>query len=250
MSKTGTMFAAALLLAIFSAGANAETDQAPPAGKGPAAMMKPKGELGDPEKRLQLMKTNLGLSAEQAAQIRPIIIAEQTEIEKLRGNSALNRDQRRDKLEALNKNSSAKIRVLLTAEQQQKYDGIKSKISENRSKARGNKPGTPPVEFTPEKRIARLTDHLALTKEQQALIMPILEDEYVMLQELPANDSYNRDQRRARLQQITAETNGKLIPLLTPEQQKQYQDTKATMIDRRSQKKRNQEKQPAKEIPQ
>lgn len=250
MSNKMTTLAAALLLAAFSTGASAETNQAPPPGKGPAAMMKSKGELSNPDNRLQLMKTNLGLSDQQVAQIRPIIVAEQAEIEKLRGNSTLNRDERRAKLEALNKNSSAKIRVLLTAEQQQKYDGIKSKITENRANARGNKPATPPVEFTPEKRIVRLTDHLALTKDQQAQIMPILEDEYGKLRELPANDTYNRDQRRARLQQITAETNAKLIPLLTPEQQKLYQDTKATMIDRRSQKKRTQEKQPAKEISQ
>lgn len=247
MSNKFRMFAAALLLAAFSAGVSAEANQAPPPGKGPAAMMKPKGELGDPDKRLQLMKTNLGLSAEQLAQIRPIIAAEQTELEKLRGDSNLNRDQRRAKLEELNKNSAGKIRLLLTPEQQLNYDSIKDKITENRSKARSKRPGTPPVEFTPEKRIARLTDHLKLTKEQQEQVMPLLENEYAQLKELPANDSYNREQRRARLQQITGETNAKMMPLLTTEQQKHYNETKATMIDRRSQKKRNTEKLPAKE---
>lgn len=247
MSNKLRMFAAALLLAAFSAGASAETGQAPPPGKGPAATMKPRGELSDPDKRLQLMKTNLGLSAEQVAQIRPIIVAEQAELEKLRGDSSLNREQRRTKLEELNKNSAGKIRVLLSPEQQIKYDAIKDKITENRSKARSKRPDTPPIEFTPEKRIARLTDHLQLTKEQQAQIMPLLENEYVQLKELPANDSYNREQRRARLQQITGETNAKMMSLLTPEQQKHYNETKATMIDRRSQKKRNTEKLPAKE---
>jgi len=247
MSNKVTLLAAALLLAAFSAGASAETSMAPPPGKGPAAMMKPKGELGDPDKRLQLMKTNLGLSAEQVAQIRPIIVAEQAEIEKLRGDSTLNRDQRRAKLEELNKDSAGKIRVLLTPEQQLNYDATKDKITENRSKARSKRPGTPPVEFTPEKRLARLTDHLKLSKEQQVLIMPLLENEYSQLKELPANDSYNREQRRARLQQITGETNAKMMMLLTPEQQKHYTETKATMIDRRSQKKRSTEKQPSKE---
>lgn len=247
MSNKFTMFAAAVLLAACSAAASAETSQAPPPGKGPAAMMKSKGELGDPDKRLQLMKRNLGLSDEQVAQIRPIIVAEQTELEKLRGDSTLNREQRRARLEELNKNSAGKIRVLLSPEQQIKYDSIKGKITENRSKARSNRPGTPPVEFTPEKRIARLTEHLKLTKEQQAQIMPLLENEYAQLKELPANDSYNREQRRARLQQITGETNAKMMPLLTPEQQKHYNETKATMIDRRSQKKRNTEKLPTKE---
>ncbi|PKN16316.1 MAG: hypothetical protein CVU66_01330 [Deltaproteobacteria bacterium HGW-Deltaproteobacteria-23] len=247
MSTKFTMLAAALLLAAFSAGVTAETSQAPPQGKGPAAMMKPKGELANTDNRLQLMKTNLGLRDEQVTEIRPIIVAEQAEIEKLRGDSTLNRDQRRAKLEELNKNSAGKIRLLLTPEQQLNYDAIKDKISETRSTARGKRPGTPPVEFTPEKRIARLTEHLKLTKEQQTQILPILENEYTQLKELPANDSYNREQRKARLQQITGETNTKLMPLLTPEQQKHYTETKVTMLDRRSQKKRTTEKQPAKE---
>lgn len=247
MSQKFAMFAAALLLAAFSAVATAETSQAPLPGRGPAAMMKPKSELSDPDIRLRLMKTNLGLSAEQVELIRPIIVAEQAEIEKLRGDSTLNRDQRRAKLEELNKNSAGKIRTLLSPEQQIKYDAIKGKISETRSKARSNRPGTTPVEFTPEKRLARLTDRLKLSKEQQAQIMPLLENEYAQLKELPANDSYNREQRKARLQQITGETNAKMMPLLTPEQQKLYNETKATMMDRRSQKKRNMEKSLPKE---
>jgi len=243
MSNKFTMLAAAALLAAFSTIATAESNQAPPPGKGPAGMMKPKGEQADPDNRLRLMKQNLDINDEQAAKIRPIIVAEQGEIEKLRGNSTLNRDQRRAKLEELNKNSAAQIRDILSPEQQKKYDAIKTKITENRSKERGNRPGTPPVEFTPEKRIARLTEHLTLTKEQQEQIMPILEAEYLQLKELPANDTLNRDQRRARLQQITGETSAKIMPILTPAQQKHYKDTRDTIIDRRSKKKKSTEKQ-------
>ncbi len=230
-------------LTLFAGLSLAETMPVPTAGRGPAVMKKSKGELADPDNRLKLMKESLALSDEQVTKIRPLIVAEQAELEKLRGDSTLNRDQRRAKLQELNKSTSEKVRELLTPEQQKKQDAIKAKITENRAKARSSRPaGGVPAEFTPEKRIVRLTEHLALTKEQQQQIMPLLQDEYTQLKTLPANDSYNRDQRRAKLQQITQETNARLMPLLTPEQQKKYKETREKIIDRRSQKKRGGEK--------
>lgn len=244
MSKKSGILTVAALLTFLSGISMAETVQSPPPpGKGPASMMRQRGELADPDNRLRLIREKLGLSDEQATKIKPILVAEQAEIEKLRGNSSLNRDQRRAKLEELNKGTSEKIRKELTEEQQKKYDAIKAKITETRAKSRGSKPGTQPIEFTPDKRLARLTEHLVLTKEQQDQIKPILEGEYVKLKELPANDTYNRDQRRARLQEITGETNTKIMPILTPEQQKKYRQARDTIIDRRSQKKRSTEKQ-------
>ncbi|NVN98117.1 MAG: hypothetical protein HXX17_02260 [Geobacteraceae bacterium] len=243
MSKKTGILAVAALLTLFAGISIAETVQSPAQGKGPASMMRQRGELADPDNRLKLIRERLGLSDEQAAKIKPILVAEQAEIEKLRGNSSLNRDQRRAKLEDLNKGTSEKIRQELTEEQQKKYDAIKTKITETRSKTRGVTPGTQPMDFTPEKRLTRLTERLTLTKEQQDLIKPILESEYTKLKELPANDTFNRDQRRAKLQEITGETNAKIMPLLTPEQQTKYKLARDTIIDRRSQKKRSTEKQ-------
>lgn len=236
--------ASAALLTIFTGVSLAETVAAPPPGRGPAAMKKPKGEPADPTKRLNLMKASLALSDEQTAKIRPLIVAEQAEVEKLRGDNTLNRDQRRAKLQELNRNSSEKIRELLTPEQQIRHDAIKAKIAENRAGIRSSRPTEMvPAEFTPEKRIARLTERLSLTKEQQEQIMPILQDEYGQLKTLPADDSYNRDQRRAKLQQITQESVTRIMPVLTPEQQKKYQKSREMMIDRRSRKKKSGEQQ-------
>ncbi len=242
MSNSFKCFIVASALLSFYGISLAETMQQPPAGRGPAAMKKQRSELSNPEKRLALMKQTLSLTDDQVARIRPIIVAEQAELEKLRGDSTLNRDQRRVKLQELNKGTSDNVRELLTPEQQTKQDSIKAKIAENRSKTRGARPGAVPVEFTPEKRIVRLTEHLALTLEQQDKIMPILQDEYTQLKTLPGNDTYNRDQRRAKLQQLTQETNSKIMPILTPEQQKKYKETREKIIDRRSQKKRGGEK--------
>lgn len=233
---------AAAVLAAYCGLSYAETAPSPQQGRGPAAMKRARGERGDPEKRLRLMNETLGLSADQSDRILPIITAEQTELEKLRADNTLNRDQRRARLQELNRSYSEKIRQILTPEQQKKQDAIRETISENRSKTRGSRPGAVPAEFTPEKRIVRLTDHLALSTEQQARILPILQDEYAQLKTLPANDSYNREQRRAKLQEITRETSARLMPELTPEQQKKYTETRQKITDRRAQKKRGGEK--------
>lgn len=249
MRRVATILSIAAVTAAFATISSAEPVQPSPQGRGPAAMRAPRGDFGNLESRLSLMKERLALSEEQTAAIKPLIEAEQQELEKLRGDSSMNRDQRRAKLQELNKATSEKIREKLTPEQQAKYDTIKTKIAENRGKVRSAQPGVVPAEFTPEKRLARMNSYLDLSKEQQDKMLPILQDEYAELQKLPGNDSYNRDQRRAKLQQITKETNAKLMPILTPEQQKKYVTAKDRIADRRSQKKRAMEKtgQPAKQ---
>lgn len=245
MSNVYKCLVVASMLICFCGVSMAETVQQPPADKGPGMMKRQRGvERRDPERRLALMKEKLSLTDAQVTNIRPIIVAEQGELDKLRGDNTLNRDQRRARLQELNKATAAKVREFLTPEQQQKYEAIRSKISDTRtkindarSKARGSRTGAIPVGATPEKRLARLTEHLTLTKEQQDKIFPILQDEYAQLNALPGDDSYNSDQRRAKLLQITQETNARIKQVLTPEQQKMYKETREKIIDRRSQKK-------------
>jgi Spy/CpxP family protein refolding chaperone len=205
-------------------------------------MNKSIGERSDPERRLAMLQERLSLTAEQIVRIRPILAAEQAELEKLRGDNSLNRDQRRARLQELNKNTSEKVRDVLDPEQVKKYNAIRAKISESRASNRGGRPMEIPAEFTPEKRLARLSERLDLTGEQQEKLLPILQAEYAELQKLPGNDSFNREQRRAKLQQITQETNARVMPLLTPDQQKKYQESREKLIDRRAKKKKGGEK--------
>lgn len=243
MSNVYKCLIVASMLIWFCGVSMAETVQQPPADRGAGAMKKQRGERRDPERRVALMKEKLSLTDAQVANIRPIIVAEQAELEKLRGDNTLNREKRRARLQELNKATAGKIREFLTPEQQQKLEAMTSKISDTRSKvndtrskARGSRSGAIPVGFTPEKRIARMTEHLTLTKEQQDKIMPLLQDEYAQLNSLPGNDSYSSDQRRAKLLQITQENNVRINQVLTPEQQKIYKETQDKMTGRRSQK--------------
>jgi Spy/CpxP family protein refolding chaperone len=235
MNETRRLFGMLAFCGILVLGAEAAlAETGPPAGRGPAAIKRGKGAVYGPEQRLDLMTRNLGLTAEQREKIKPILTEENAQLDALRGNDTLTRDERRTRLQQLNQATYDQIRPILTPEQQKRHEAIRKKITENRSKKRSTRPGPNPGENDPENRLRRLTEDLGLSPEQQEKIKPILADEYRQLEAMRGNDSYNRESRRARLQQLIDTTSGKMKPILTPEQQKKYDDIKQKMIDRRS----------------
>jgi Spy/CpxP family protein refolding chaperone len=99
--------------------------------------------LMDPERRLNHMTEDLKLTEEQQAKIKPIINSEFAEISKLRGNDTLNQTERRDKLQALNQQTTDQIRPILTQEQLAKFETIKAKIKERRNLKKSTTPEAP-----------------------------------------------------------------------------------------------------------
>lgn len=68
--------------------------------------------------------------------------------------------------------------------------------------------------FDPAKRLARMTERLNLTAEQQAKIRPILVAETEAIKALNVAE----DQRREQMRQIRKDTRPKIAAILTPEQ--------------------------------
>lgn len=81
---------------------------------------KPDKKGGDPAQRLEQMKTNLGLSDEQAASMKNAMTETKAEMEKLRADTSLTPEQRKEKGMETRKASKAKMDAILTPEQQQK----------------------------------------------------------------------------------------------------------------------------------
>jgi Spy/CpxP family protein refolding chaperone len=216
----------------------AQTEQTPdPTVRGPVA----KGRAGlnqdMPDRRLNLMTRNLGLTKEQQQKIKPILEEEASQLDLLRGDDSYNRDERRAKLQQLNELTYEKVKPLLTQDQQKKHEMAKQIIKDKRSKQRDTKAGQKMTTNDPDSRLARLTQDLGLTKEQQDKIKPILQDEFIQLEKLPGNDTLNRDQRRIKLQQLNDETYAKIAPVLTPEQKKKHDEIRQKISERRSLKK-------------
>jgi Spy/CpxP family protein refolding chaperone len=222
-------------------GVFAADDVTPPKGRGPEAMNRGKWGADELAQRLGRMTRDLGLTEEQQAKIKPILTDEYAQLEKLRGNDTFNRDERRAALQKLNESTFEKIQPILTPEQQKKQEELKKYIKERRHQQRGSKPGPDQTRGAalsdPERRLEHLTLELTLTAEQQARIKPILEGEFAQLEKVRGNDALNRDERRARLQELNLATYEEIKPVLTPEQLKKYDGIKQKIKDRRSMKK-------------
>ena len=74
-----------------------------------------------------------------------------------------------------------------------------------------------------EQRMDRMTEELKLTDEQKPKVKAILEDGAKKRQELFADNSVPREQRREKMQALMEEENTKLKAILTPEQDEKWQ---------------------------
>lgn len=76
----------------------------------------------NPEKRLQAMKDQLGLTDDQTAKVKIIQDEGRGKMEAIRNDSSLSDEDKRTKSAALMQDESKRVRAVLTAEQQPKYD--------------------------------------------------------------------------------------------------------------------------------
>jgi hypothetical protein len=82
---------------------------------------------------------------------------------------------------------------------------------------RGGRGGPAPLDVDAE--LKRMTDALALTADQQQTIRPILADRQQRLQALFQDLSLSREDRRAKRQAIASDMRGKVMAVLTADQQ-------------------------------
>ncbi len=82
---------------------------------------------------------------------------------------------------------------------------------------------------SPEQRLKMLTQQLNLTSDQQEKVKPILEDESKQMESLRSDSSLTQQERRSKMQEIRQNTNSQIKPILTSDQQTQWQQ----MMDQR-----------------
>lgn len=96
-----------------------DQSQVPPTGQG--ATMEGR-HAPDPARQAQHLRRELGLSAEQEAQIKPILADRQERMQSLRADSSLAQEDRRSKMQGIMQDSDSKIEAVLTDQQKQKYE--------------------------------------------------------------------------------------------------------------------------------
>jgi Spy/CpxP family protein refolding chaperone len=151
----GRMFRAAAVL-LCSAGlavsaAVAQQDTTPPGGQQQGAQMQGGSRGMNPDRRAMMMQQRLDLSADQTAQVRQILTASMGKMEALRSNTALAPEDMRAQMMALRQGEQAKIRALLTPDQQAKFDAMQARMQQRQRGGEGGAPqGAPDQSQQPQ----------------------------------------------------------------------------------------------------
>ena len=117
---------------------------APPPVQGPGG-----GHRGmmDPDQQLASMTKRYNLSADQQSQIKPILVFQQHQMQALRGNSLLSREDRMTKMQSVRNDSNAKIEAILNDDQKKQFEQDQQRMQERmqqRGQGGGPNGGGPP----------------------------------------------------------------------------------------------------------
>jgi len=108
----------------------------------------PGGGPGHGKMMLERMKTDLQLSDDQVAQIKTIMKDQHTELEKIKNDTVLTQDEKREQVHALMEQTKDKINAVLTPDQQAKWAAIreqhKKQWEEHKPSSGNSSQSTPP----------------------------------------------------------------------------------------------------------
>lgn len=79
----------------------------------------------NPDRQLERMTRELGLSTDQQAQIRPLLVDRQQKMMAVFQNQSLSQDERRQQMRSIGEASRAGIKALLTDDQKQKFEQMR-----------------------------------------------------------------------------------------------------------------------------
>jgi Spy/CpxP family protein refolding chaperone len=152
MFRTAVVMMCSAGLAMSAAVAQQETAPPPPPdqqqqGPPPDGQMQGpmRGGRGmDPEHRVEMMQRRLGLNDSQTAQVRQIFKESQAQMEALRSNASMAPEDRRAQMMTLHQGEQARIRAVLTPDQQAKFDAMQQRMRERRAAGEGESAPEPP----------------------------------------------------------------------------------------------------------
>lgn len=138
-----TLALGGLLTFGVSAAATAQDNPAPAAaptqdqgwqGRGPGRM--------NPDRQLEHMTEELGLSADQQGQIRPLLVDRQQKMQALFQDQSIAQQDRRAKMQTIRQDTQAKIEAVLNDQQKQKFESMQER--NRRGGPEGGPQGGPP----------------------------------------------------------------------------------------------------------
>ncbi|MBI4479848.1 MAG: Spy/CpxP family protein refolding chaperone [Acidobacteria bacterium] len=162
--------------------------------------------------RLQQLAKQLDLTDAQKTQIKSILDNARTQLQALRSNMNITKQQELDQRRQIEEQTQNSIRAVLTPEQQAKADQLRQQ-AQDRMAAQQEK--------MQQQMLTRLTKQLNLSSAQQSLIQSYLNDQKSQLQTLKNNTSLTPAQKLEQMRTIRQQTQEKIKSALTADQQAQ-----------------------------
>ena len=175
---------------------------------------------------LERMSEELGLTDGQKEQLRQNG-KEQAEARRaIRGDESLTAEQKREKLRQLNQERQAKMKEVLTPEQQEKFRGLRQQRRSSRqagsrqSGPRGGDRGPGGGGFGGG---GRMAEELGLSDEQREQFRAINEQQREQFEAIRNDESLSQEDRRAKMRELREARQAQMKEILTPEQQKKFE---------------------------
>jgi hypothetical protein len=99
----------------------------------------------DPDQQLARMSKRYNLSADQQSQLKPILVSQQQQMQALRGDSSMSREDRMAKMQSIRSDSNTKIEAILNDTQKKQFAEDRQRMQERmQQRGDGAGPGGPP----------------------------------------------------------------------------------------------------------
>ncbi|MGO9438138.1 MAG: hypothetical protein ACLPH3_06975 [Terracidiphilus sp.] len=104
-------------------------------GRGPGRM--------NPDRQLEHMTKELGLSADQQNQIKPLLVDRQQKMEALFQDQSISQQDRRTRMQSIRQESQGKIEAVLDDQQKQKFEAMQQERGRHRGRGGAPQEGAP-----------------------------------------------------------------------------------------------------------
>lgn len=109
-----------------------------------------RGHRMDPDRQLAHLTKTLDLSADQQAQIKPILLDRQQKMQALWQDQSLSRQDKRAKAQAIQQDTQTQLEAALNDQQKQKFEEMRAKMQARREQRMGGQNQPPSATPQPE----------------------------------------------------------------------------------------------------
>lgn len=170
------------------------------------------------KQRMTELSEHLNLTEEQKKAIEPIIANEIKEIQALRADTTLSREEKIEKMKAIRQTTKEEINKVLTPEQQGKWTEAKEEMKDETKENVG---------LMIQQRMAAMSERLNLSDAQKQKIQPIVENEIKGMLAARDDESLSQEQKVEKMKAIRQTSREDINKVLTPEQKAKLEEAKA-----------------------